>query len=211
VEGWNRMPFAKPLTKMRDTIEFLEVAFSGERTATGFKLEQPPAEAPPIVVAALRGKMLQLAVERAAGAFTNFLPLVALPQVAREVQGASGGFELLCRFFCLPGEREEVEPLARFMFASYITVPVYEAFFRWLGYGDRIDEMVFAWKAKDREAAVAAAPWDLIEDTFIFGTPEEMRERLEAFVYGGITLPILTPITTPDRLGELIEALAPAG
>ena len=44
---------------------------------------------------------------------------------------------------------------------------------------------------------------------FIFGTPEQMRERLGAFVDGGITLPVLTPITTPDRLGELIEALAP--
>jgi hypothetical protein len=28
-------------------------------------------------------------------------------------------------------------------------------------------------------------------------------------VEGGITLPILTPITTPDRMGELIDALAP--
>ena len=37
-----------------------------------------------------------------------------------------------------------------------------------------------------------------------------MRERLDAYVAGGITLPILTPITTPDKLGELIEALAPA-
>jgi hypothetical protein len=36
-----------------------------------------------------------------------------------------------------------------------------------------------------------------------------MRERLEAYVEGGITLPILTPITTPDRMGELIDALAP--
>ena len=70
------------------------------------------------------------------------------------------------------------------MFASYVTVPVYEAFFRWLGYGEQIDEMVAAWAAKDREAAIAAAPWELIEDTFIFGTPEEMRERLEAFVAG---------------------------
>jgi alkanesulfonate monooxygenase SsuD/methylene tetrahydromethanopterin reductase-like flavin-dependent oxidoreductase (luciferase family) len=96
------------------------------------------------------------------------------------------------------------------MFATYATVPVYEAFFRWLGYGDRIDEMVAAWKAKDREAAVAAAPWELIEDTFIFGTPGEMRERLEAYVAGGITLPVVTPVTTPDKLGELTEALAPA-
>jgi hypothetical protein len=36
-----------------------------------------------------------------------------------------------------------------------------------------------------------------------------MKDRLEAFVAGGITLPVLTPITTPDRLGEMIEALAP--
>ena len=209
VEGWNKMPFERPLTRIAETVDFLDAAFAGERTATGFKLEQPPAEAPPIVLAALRGKMLRLAVERAAGAFTNFLPLAGLPKVTEQLEGAPEGFELLCRFFCIPGEREQTEPLARFMFASYVTVPVYEAFFRWLGYDERIDEMVAAWAAKDREAALAAAPWDLIEDTFIFGSPEEMRERLEAFVQGGITLPILTPITTPDRMGELIEALAP--
>jgi probable F420-dependent oxidoreductase len=210
VSGWNGMPFGQPLSRIAETIDFLDTAFAGERTATGFKLEQPPAEPPPIVLAALRGKMLRLAVERAAGAFTNFLPLSALPQVTAQLDGAPEGFELLCRFFCLPGERDQVEPIARFMFASYITVPVYEAFFRWLGYGERIDEMVTAWQAKDREAAVAAAPWDVIEDTFIFGTPEAIHERLEAFVAGGITLPIVTPITTPDRMGELIEALAPA-
>jgi probable F420-dependent oxidoreductase len=209
VEGWNQMPFAKPLTRISQTLEFLRAAFSGERTSTGFKLERAPAEPVPIVLAALRGKMLRLAVDKADGAFTNFLPLAALPKVTEQLDGAPEGFELLCRFFCLPGERQQVEPLARFMFASYVTVPVYEAFFRWLGYGDRIDAMVAAWKAKDREAAVAAAPWELIEDTFIFGTPEEMRERLNAFVAGGITLPVLTPITTPDKLGELAEALAP--
>jgi probable F420-dependent oxidoreductase len=209
VEGWNGMPFSRPLTKIAETLDFLDAAFSGQRTSSGFKLERPPAEPVPIVLAALRGKMLRLAVERAAGAFTNFLPLGALPRVTAELEGASEGFELLCRFFCLPGEREQIEPLARFMFASYITVPVYEAFFRWLGYGERIDEMTAAWKAKDREAAVAAAPWDLIEDTFVFGTPDEMRERLGAYVEGGITLPILTPVTTPDRLGEMIERLAP--
>ena len=36
-----------------------------------------------------------------------------------------------------------------------------------------------------------------------------MRERLDAYVEGGITVPVLTPVTTPDRQGELIEALAP--
>ncbi len=153
--------------------------------------------------------MLDLAVERADGAFTNFLPLGGLPKVAGQLDGAQEDFELLCRFFCLPGEREAVEPLARFMFSSYITVPVYAAFYRWLGYGDEIDAMVAAWEGGDRQAAAAAAPWNLIEEMFIFGSPEQMKERIGAFVEGGVTLPILTPITTPDKLGELIEALAP--
>jgi probable F420-dependent oxidoreductase len=209
IEGWNAMPFEKPLSKMSERIDFLRTALAGERTDGGFKLERPPEERVPIIVAALRGKMLRLAVEKGDGAFTNFLPLEGLPKVVAQLEGAPEGFELLCRFFCLPGEREQIEPLARFMFSSYITVPVYEAFYRWLGYGERIDEMVEAWNAKDREKAAAVAPWELIEEMFIFGSPAQMRERLGAFVEGGITLPVITPLTTPDRLGELIDALAP--
>jgi probable F420-dependent oxidoreductase len=209
VEGWNGMPFERPLSRVSETIDFLRKALAGERADGGFKLERAPEAEIPIVVAALRGKMLKLAVEKGDGAFTNFLPLAGLPKVTEQLDSAPDGFELLCRFFCLPGEREQVEPLARFMFSSYITVPVYEAFYRWLGYGDQIDEMVAAWQAKDRQKAAAAAPWELIEDTFIFGSPEEMKERLEAYVAGGITLPVITPITTPDRFDELIRALAP--
>jgi alkanesulfonate monooxygenase SsuD/methylene tetrahydromethanopterin reductase-like flavin-dependent oxidoreductase (luciferase family) len=194
---------------MSETIDFLRTALSGERADGGFKLERAPEDRVPIIVAALRGKMLRLAVEKGDGAFTNFLPLESLPQVAGQLEGAPEGFELLCRFFCIPGEREQVEPLARFMFSSYITVPVYEAFYRWLGYSEKIDEMVEAWNAKDRQKAGEAAPWDLIEEMFIFGSPEQMRERLDAFVAGGITLPVITPITTPDKIGELIDALAP--
>ncbi|HEX6667211.1 MAG TPA: LLM class flavin-dependent oxidoreductase [Solirubrobacterales bacterium] len=210
VEGWNGISFEKPLSKVRETLDFLQTALEGNRTETGFKLETAPAHPIPIVLAALRGKMLELAVERAQGAFTNFLPLAGLPKVAEQVKDAPEGFELLCRFFCIPGEREQVEPLARFMFSSYITVPVYANFYRWLGYGEQIEPMVSAWEAGDRQAAAEAAPWELIEDMFIFGPPEQMRERLNAFVDGGITLPILTPIVPPDKLGETIAALSPA-
>jgi probable F420-dependent oxidoreductase len=209
VSGWNAMDFSRPLSRVSESIDFLRVALSGERTDTGFKLEQAPPQPVPIILAALRGKMLDLAVTKADGAFTNYLPLGGLPKVTGQLDRASQGFELLCRFFCLPGEREEVEPLARFMFASYVSVPVYAAFFRWLGYGDQIAEMCEAWDARDRERAIAAAPWELIEDTFIFGTPEQMRERLDAYVAGGVTLPVLLPICPPDRMGEMIEALAP--
>ena len=209
VEGWNDIPFERPLSRVRETLDFLGPALAGDRAPGGFKLEQKPAARIPIVLAALRGKMLDLAVERADGAFSNFLPLGGLSRVAEQIAGAPEGFELLCRFFCLPGERQAVEPLARFMFASYATVPVYANFFRWLGYGEKIDPMVAAWEAGDRQEAAAKAPWDVIEETFIFGEPTEMKERLRAFVDGGVTLPVLMLVTTPDRAGELIEALAP--
>ncbi len=209
VEGWNGIPFERPLSKVEATLDFLRVGLAGKRTATGFKLETAPSHPVPIVLAALRGKMLRLAVEKADGAFTNFLPLAGLPRVMEGIAGAADGFELLCRFFCIPGKREEVEPLARFMFSSYVTVPVYAAFFRWLGYGEEIAGMVEAWQAKDRPKAAAAAPWKLIEDTFLTGPPEAIRERLDRYVAGGITLPVITTITTPDRHAGLIRALAP--
>ncbi len=209
VEGWNQIPFERPLERVAQTVDFLRPALAGERTETGFKLEQAPPQPVPIVLAALRGKMLRLAVEKGDGAFSNFLPLSGLPQVVEGIDGAPENFELLCRFFCLQGEREQVEPLARFMFSSYVTVPVYAAFYRWLGHGEAIAPMVEAWEAKDRQRAAELAPWELIEQMFIFGTPEQMRDRLEEFVAGGITLPVLTPITTPDKAGELIEALGP--
>jgi probable F420-dependent oxidoreductase len=209
VAGWNAMPFERPLARISETVDFLRAALAGERTATGFKLEQAPPEPPPIILAALRGKMLRLAVEKGDGAFSNFLPLSGVSQVVGQLEGAAEGFELLCRFFCLPGPREEVEPLARFMFASYGTVPVYAEFFRWLGHGEAIAEMCEAWAAKDRQRAIAAAPWELIEEVFILGEPAQMRKRLDRFVEGGITLPVLTPVTPPDSQAELIEALAP--
>src|ERR1700742_3545437 len=208
IEGWNGIPFEKPLSKVRETLEFLKVALAGERTATRFKLETKPTHEIPIVLAALRGKMLQLAVEQADGAFTNFLPLDGLPQVVAQLDHAPAGFELLCRFFCLPGTREEIEPVARFMFSSYITVPVYTEFYKWLGWGERIQPMLDAWAAGDRQKAAAEAPWEAIEQMFILGSPEEMKERLEAFVAGGITTPILTPVVPPERVGEMIDALA---
>src|SRR5262249_15842296 len=102
IKGWNGMPFEKPLSKMSETIAFLRTALAGERADGGFKLERPPEERVPIILAALRGRMLRLAVERADGAFTNFLPLAGLPRVADQLEGAPEGFELLCRFFCIP-------------------------------------------------------------------------------------------------------------
>ncbi len=209
VERWNGIPFEKPLSKVSETIDFLRAALAGERAGDGFKLEQAPSAPVPIIVAALRGKMLELAATKGDGAFTNFLPLSGVERVREQLTDAPPGFELLCRFFCLPGPRERVEGVARLMFAAYATVPVYEQFFRWLGHGPQIDPMVEAWRAGDRDRALAAVPWELLEEVFILGEPPEIRERIGEFVQRGITVPVPMLVTEPDRVVDLIEALGP--
>ena len=211
VERWNEVPFAKPLSRMREVVPVLREVLSGGRGPGGFKLETPPSHPIPIAVAALRDRMLRLGGELGDGTFVNFLPLPAVEHVVarvREGEAAAGRgeTEVICRFFCIPGDGIDV---ARFMFAAYATVPVYEAFFRGLGYGSAIDAMVEAWRAGNRKRAVAEVPEDLVREIFIFGDPGAMKERLGEFVARGITTPVLTPIAGPDEVPGLIDALAP--
>jgi len=216
VERWNAIPFEKPLTKVRETVEALRAVLAGERGPGGFKLDVAPDPPPPIYIAALRGRMLRLGGALGDGTFVNFLPLSGVERVTAEIRAGEreagkpeGASDVLCRFFCIPGPAEEALPLARWMFSAYATVPVYEQFFRWLGHGAAIDPMVAAWNAGDRARAREAAPEELIREIFVFGEPAEQKERLAQFVRSGITTPVLTPICPPDRLPAAIDALAP--
>ena len=216
VERWNGIPFEKPLTRVREAVAGLRPVFAGERGAGGFKLEVPPPEPIPIYVAALRGRMLRLAGEVGDGAWVNFLPLSAAEQVVGEVRAGEqaagrepGSVDIVCRFFNVPAPPEEGLPFVRFMFAAYATVPVYAEYFRWLGFADQIDPMVEAWEGGDRKRAVELVPEDLARDVFVFGGPDEQRERLAAFAAKGITTLCLTPIAPPEAVAGWIEAMAP--
>jgi probable F420-dependent oxidoreductase len=216
VERWNGVPFEKPLTKVREAVEALRPVLAGERGHGGFKLEQPPAAPVPIYIAALRDRMLALGGEIADGTFVNFLPLSAAPHVVEEIRSGeeragkeAGSSDVVCRFFCIPQPAEQGIGLARFIFAAYGTVPVYEAFFRSLGWGEQLDPMVEAWRGGDRKSALEQAPDDLIREIFLFGSPAEQRARLDEFIAAGITTLVLTPIAGPDEIPSLIDALAP--
>ncbi len=207
VERWNGVPFTKPLSKVREAVEALRPILAGERGPGGFKLEAKPEHEIPIVLAALRGKMLGLAAEVGDGAFTNWLPVSGARQVA-DAFGAADK-ELVCRFFCIPQSAEEGMGLAKWMFAAYGTVPVYTEFFRWLGFGEQIDPVFEAWHGGDRAKALELVDEDLMKQIFLFGSPEQMKERLAEFADGGITTFVLTTITAPEDLPRMIDSLAP--
>jgi probable F420-dependent oxidoreductase len=207
VEQWNGIPFERPLARVRDTVDYLRRAFAGERVDGGFKLNPAPSWPIPIVLAALRDRMLKLAAERADGAFTNFLPQSGVPKVVEAF--GSPQKELACRFFSMAGDDDEVLTTAKRIFVGYATVPVYTEFFRWLGWGDEVDQVVDAWKAGDRRRAVELAPEQLVREIFLLGPVEAQRERLAAFAEAGITTAALTLLWPPERMGQAIDAFAP--
>src|SRR5262249_53547280 len=81
VEQWNGLPSDGPLARAPEPVDSLRTVFAGDPGTGGFKLAPPPEQPIPIVLAALRDKMLRLAAGIADGAFTNFLPVSDVAKV----------------------------------------------------------------------------------------------------------------------------------
>jgi probable F420-dependent oxidoreductase len=207
VERWNEIPFRHPLAKVEETVGHLRTVLAGERGVGGFRLASPPAQAVPIVLAALRDRMLRLAARIADGAFTNFLPLSRAEQVV-ETFGQPDK-ELACRFFSIHGSDDEALAAAKRMFVAYATVPVYTQFFRWLGFGTELEPVVDAWNGGDRKAAVELVPESLVREIFLLGPIDAQRERLAEFERTGISTAVLALACPPQELTKLIDAFAP--
>ena len=208
VEQWNGIPFERPLARVTETVDYLRTVLAGERGPGGFKLTSPPAEPVPIVLAALRERMLRLAAEIADGVFANFLPLGGVEQVVRSF--ARPEKELACRFFSIHGPEEDALVTAKRTFVAYATVPVYAEFFRWLGRGEEVDPVVDAWNGGDRKRALELAPETLIRETFLLGPLEAQRERLDEFTAAGIDTAVLALSCPPAALPAVIDAFAPS-
>jgi alkanesulfonate monooxygenase SsuD/methylene tetrahydromethanopterin reductase-like flavin-dependent oxidoreductase (luciferase family) len=163
----------------------------------------------PIVLAALRERMLQLAAEKADGVFANFLPLGNVEQVVSTF--GSPDKEIACRFFSIHGPEDEALVTAKRTFVAYATVPVYADFFRWLGRGEEIEPVVEAWNTGDRKRALELAPEGLVREIFLLGPVEAQRERLAEFADTGIETAVLALSCPPAELPQVIDALGPAG
>jgi probable F420-dependent oxidoreductase len=214
VTDWNGAEFAEPFARTRDTLRFLRRALAGERvseayptfTVRGFRLERPPQQPPPILLAALRPGMLRLAAREADGAITNWLAAEDVPKVRAELGPDP---ELAARIFvCVSEDVQAVRTLGRRLIASYLTVNVYAAFHDWLGRGDLLAPMHKAWAAGDRSGATAAIPEEVVDALIVHGSAEECRERVQRYMANGVTTPIIMLLPGGDPLAAA-RALAP--
>ncbi len=221
VERWNGIAFDEPYKKVRDMVRFLRKALAGEKikedfdtfSINGFLLKALPPEPVPILVAALRSGMLQLAGREGDGAIINWLSAEDVKTVAPVVQGASpdgSPKEVVARIFCAPiDDPDTVYGAAKFAIAAYLNVPVYRAFHEWLG-RDQLQPMWDAWDAGDRKAALDAIPNSVVDELIVHGPPEECREHIQRYIDNGVTTPALAPLPFGYDMRQAVRDLAPA-
>jgi probable F420-dependent oxidoreductase len=230
VESWNGIELRKPLERVRETVAFLRQAFAGERAANevlgvrGFRMGRRFAEPPPIFIAALRRKMLELAGSAGDGVIINWLGPNDVPKVvsvakeaARQTGRDADALEVVCRIFVIPtGNDAIIQAVARRAVTGYMTTPVYSAFQRWLGRGEALAPMQEAWAAGDRPGATALVPEQTIADLFVTGDRNACLDKIESYVKNGVTVPVLSflpAVLDFKELGtrnmELIKELAP--
>ncbi|RZQ61344.1 LLM class F420-dependent oxidoreductase [Amycolatopsis suaedae] len=215
VQGWNAAEFAEPFGRTRDTLRFLRAALAGQKvtedyptfSVSKFRLERPPEQAPPIMLAALRPGMLKLAAREADGAITNWLS----PADVRTVRSVIGpDLELAARIFVCPTEdAESARALGRLLISSYLTVPVYAEFHNWLGREEVLAPMHALWAAGDRKAANEVIPDEVVDDLIVHGSPAACREKIQSYVDNGLTTPVIALLPTGDDPAEQVRALAP--
>lgn len=214
VEGWNDKEFAEPYKRTRDVVRFLHKAFAGERvdesfdtfTVRGFRLGVPMPQPPSIVVAALRSGMLTMAGRESDGAIVNWLSAGDVRTVAPLV---GEGKEVVARIFVIPtADVETARNVGRRMITAYLNVPVYAEFHRWLGREDDLTPMWKLWAEGDRKGALAAVPDHLVDALIVHGSPDECREKIQAYVENGVTCPVLATVPVGDPR-DTARALAP--
>jgi probable F420-dependent oxidoreductase len=216
VEGWNGFDFTEPYRRTRDVLRIVKQALAGERvdgrfdtiTISRFTLEHAPAEPPPVMLAALRPQMLRLAGREADGAILNWLAAGDVPQCLEAIGTST---EIVARVFACPTEDTGyARTLGRRMISTYLTVPAYAAFHDWLGRADVLRPMHEAWAGGDRRAAAAAIPDSVVDDLVLHGSPESVRNQVQAYVDAGVTTPVIALLPTPEPdIADTIRRLGP--
>ncbi len=214
VQRWNGIAFDKPYSRTRDVLDFLKRALDGEKIdhvydtfeIHGFKLSRPVIHRPPILLGALRPRMLKLAGTEADGAILNWLSAEDVKTCVAEV---GPGKTIAARLFVIPTEDADTARfIARRMISSYLTVSTYAEFHKWLGREEILQPMWDAWAAGDRKLANELIPDSVCDELLIHGSYEKCREHIQQFIDNGVQIPTLAIVPVGVDIKDAVKGLA---
>ncbi len=237
VEGLHGQPFAKPLTRMRETVEIVRMALRGEKLShdgeafslprkgglgKALRIAQPPAEIP-IYLATLAPNALEMTGAIADGwlgtSFTPDAPEAHLEYLRRGAERAGRKLEdlTLCVDTAIgfADDPEKLFPRIKMQLAFQLsamgspTMNFYNDAYARAGFQDACTEVRNLWLEKKRDEAIKAVPDEMVMKTTIIGDETHVRGRIRKYRDAGITDLMLHPLAqeTKDQLDILGRAL----
>lgn len=222
VEGLQGVPFGRPVTRLRETIEIIRLAFAGEKLiyagkhftlplpggeGKALRLSQPGNDKIPIYLASLSPKSLQLTGELADGwVGTSFTPESADAVTTHIRQGAEAVGRSLADIDLQVGGSiafsDDVDALIAprkagiaFTLGAMGSAQhnFYNDAFKRQGYQDAAIEVQRLWLDGKREQAAEKVPDEMVIRTSLLGTEEMVKQRMRAYKKAGITTLRLDP------------------
>ena len=193
----NRMGITagKPLADMRQFVEDMQAV-------------PRVGDLPPIVLATLRDKMIQLAEEIGGGmVFANG----ARSYMGHSLGNLSSTTNARDDFFignmvptCISDDKAAAAAVNRKTLTSYAFLPNYRNYWKQAGYEEEMNGVEAAIADKDFDQVPECLSDRWLADTTLFGSANEIREGIEAWFDAGIKTPIIVPSSAS---GGQIQAL----
>jgi alkanesulfonate monooxygenase SsuD/methylene tetrahydromethanopterin reductase-like flavin-dependent oxidoreductase (luciferase family) len=167
---------------------------------------------PPVILATLRKKMVQLSGEIAQGAVwanaarSHMAASVScLPAAARNDAFFLGNMIPTC----ISDDRKAAAAVNRKTLTGYVLLPNYQNYWIEAGYEDemRAIQRAIAAAEHDKIPSLMSDKW--LADCTLYGSVAEVRDGVEAWYAAGVTTPILVPSSTSGgQMKALQELLA---
>ena len=194
----NRMGITqgRPLADMRKFVEEL-------------KAVPRVGDMPPIILATLRKKMIQLAEEVGDGmVFANGArshmgdSLSVLTDESRQ----NGGFFIGNMIpTCISDDKEAAAAVNRKTLTSYAFLPNYRNYWKEAGYEQEMTDVEDALQKQDLDRVPECLSDKWLADTTLFGSATEVRDGIEAWFDSGIKTPIIVPSSASGGQMQAID------
>src|SRR6185437_780150 len=174
-----------------------------------FRAQQGQGNQPPIIIAALRQKMVALAGEISEGVvFANAsrshmaASLAHLPQAKRADPEFFVGNMIPT---CISDDIEAAKAVNRRTLSSYLLLPNYRNYWKECGYVEEMEgvERAVAEQRMDDVPKHMTDKW--LADVSLFGPAARVREELEAWRAAGVRTPIVVPSSAAGNQMKAIE------
>jgi alkanesulfonate monooxygenase SsuD/methylene tetrahydromethanopterin reductase-like flavin-dependent oxidoreductase (luciferase family) len=171
---------------------------------------------PPIILAALRKRMVTLAAEIADGLVFANAALSHMPQslaVLPAARRADPGFFIGNRIRTCIGEDEaEAKAVLRRTVTNYALMPNYRNYWKEAGYLEEMTAIERALAEGRQDEVSRYLPDRWLADIALFGPPAKIREGVEKWRAAGISTPVLVPLSADgDQKTAIQQAFAAFG